>query len=220
MSGNQSALLGAGGGRWITNPKHLPLHVMQSATILVKTGTSGTAAANNSAIYTSLANRGAQASISVADTYVTIANLSGAGFLFNVISPTHSASFAPTIRITVDGTVYTFAPSSSISSGYRLLLGPLIPMQPATAAGNTASTVGDIPLPLSGNDPGFASGYGSVGGVPNIGGNSGLLTPEQILSMGWSCLRFEQSLLVEAKCSLLSGTAVDKSCAATYRLDL
>lgn len=218
MSGNQSALLGVGGGRWITNPKHLPLHVMQSGAILVKSSTAGTYAANNPAIYTSLANRGAQASISVADTYVTIANLSGAGFLFNVISPTHSASFTPTIRITVDGTVYTFAPSSSIGSGYRLLLGPLIPMQPATAAGATASTVGDIPLPLNGNDPGFA--YGSVGGVPNIGNNSGLLTPEQILSMGWSCLRFEQSLLVEAKCSLLSGTSVDKSCAATYRLDL
>lgn len=209
-----------GGTRFITNPKHLPMHVVIGSGTFIKTGATTSAAATSANLYTGLANRGAQASISVAGTYVTIADLSGAGFLFNVISPTHSASSTPTIRVTVDGTVYTFAPSSNVNAGYRFLLGPVALGIPSVTASTTATTAGDIVVPSGPPDIGFSTG--SVGGIPSITGAGGaiILTPEQILSMGWACLRFEQSLLVEAKCSLLSGTAVDKSCAATYRLDL
>lgn len=216
MAGSLSSY--AGGNRWITNPKQLPIHVVTSANTNIKTATTSIANAGNANFFNGLANRGAQASISVADTYVTVASLTGSGFLFNCISPTHSAVSTPTIRITVDGTVYTIAPSSTIAAGYRVLVGPLVPVLPSIAAAGTAAVAGDGMGPSAQSDGGFY--IGSTGGIPLITGSVSLISPEQILSMNWASLRFESSLLVEMKCSLLSGTAVDKSCAVTYRLDL
>lgn len=218
MSGNLSTYAGGGGGRFITNPKQLPIHVVTSAYTNVKTATTSIAAADNPNFYNGIANRGAQASITVADTYVTVASLTGAGFLFNCISPTHTASHTPTIRITVDGTAYTIAPTSSIATGYRVCIGPVVPSLPSIAGPSTASVAGDIPGPSAPTDGGFY--VGSTGGIPLISGNATLISPEQIWSMGWPALRFESSLLIEMKCSLLSGTATDKSCGATYVLGL
>lgn len=48
----------------------------------------------------------------------------------------------------------------------------------------------------------------------------GVPSPDAALSYGFPVLRFESSLKVEVKCSGLSGTAADKQCGVTYRLDL
>jgi len=216
MSGNQSALLGAKNGRWITNPKHMPLVAVSGTNLLLKTSDTTSQNATTAAFYTALALRGAVASISVADTYVTVANLTGAGFLMNLVSPTHTAGFIPTFRLTIDGTVYTIAPSANQSSSARMILGPLVAGYSISAI-STAAVAGDSVGPNAPADPGFSGVI--TGGLPVVALAS-VPTPETILSMGWPALRFESSCLVEMKASLLSGTATDKQCGATYRMDL
>lgn len=216
MSGSQSALFG-GGSRYITNPKHLSAFAAAGSVINVKTSTTTIQTTAAAAAFTALALRGAQASVSVADTYVTVANLTGAGFMFNCISPTHDTlSFTPTFRITVDGVVYTVAPSTTFVNLYRMVLGPVTSGLPSISG---IATIGsDIPGVNSPTDVGFLSAM--VGGVPTTTGNIAIPTPEQILAFQMQCLRFESSLLVEMKTSLLGSTAINKQCAVTYRMDL
>ena len=215
MSGTQSSLFG-GGSRWITNPKHLNCISNAKANISLKAASTTIHASSAAAFFTSAAVRGAQASITVANTYVTVANLTGSGFAFNFISPTHDGTFTPTIRITVDGTVYTIAPSAVAAAGNRLVIGP------TTSGYISASTVATLGPDISGvnsaQDHGFTGSM--VGGVQTVSGTVGIPSPEFALSLGMQALRFESSLLVEMKASGLSATAVDKQCAVTYRLDL
>lgn len=216
MSGNQTTLFG-GGSRYITNPKHLSAFAAAGSVINVKTSATTLQTTAAAAAFTALALRGAQASVSVADTYVTVANLTGAGFMFNCISPTHDTlSFTPTFRITVDGVVYTLAPSTTFVNLYRMVLGPVTSGLPSISG---ISTIGsDIPGVNSPTDLGFQTAM--VGGVPTATGNISIPTPEQILAFQMQCLRFESSLLVEMKTSLLGSTSINKQCAVTYRLDL
>lgn len=215
MSGTQSSLFG-GGSRWITNPKHLNCISNAKANISLKAAPTTIHASSAAAFFTSAAVRGAQASITVANTYVTVANLTGSGFAFNFISPTHDGTFIPIIRITVDGTVYTIAPSAVAAAGNRLVIGP------TTSGFISASTVATLGPDISGvnsaQDHGFTGSM--VGGVQTVSGTVGIPSPEFALSLGMQALRFESSLLVEMKASGLSATAVDKQCAVTYRLDL
>ena len=215
MSGTQSSLFG-GGSRWITNPKHLNCISNAKANISLKAAPTTIHASSAAAFFTSAAVRGAQASITVADTYVTVANLTGSGFAFNFISPTHDGTFTPTIRITVDGTVYTIAPSAVAAAGNRLVIGP------TTSGFISASTVATLGPDISGvnsaQDHGFTGSM--VGGVQTVSGTVGIPSPEFALSLGMQAPRLEASLLVEMKASGLSATAVDKQCAVTYRLDL
>lgn len=208
-----------GPSRWITNPKHLPLLSIPGSLLFVKTDAATANNAGASAFYSAIANRGAQTSITVADTYVTVANLSGAGFLFSCVSPTHSASATPTIRITVDGQQYTIAPSAAQAAGKRLVLGAMIPGYSTNA---TAAVGTDLIGPNTYADSGIGATAAPVGGVGSIvsGGNISIPSPEWVLAYNLAALRFETSCLIEMKCSLLSGTAVDKQCGATYRLDV
>ncbi len=204
------------GSRWITNPKHLPIVSVPKGQLIIKTSAAGVDNSSAAGFFTAIAQRGAQASITVADTYVTVASLSGAGFLFNCVSPTHSAAFRPTIRLTIDGTVYTISPSADQTALYRLVLGSLT----SNPAVSTAGAIGtDILGPNTAPDVGYQNAL--VGGVPvNATGNVAVVGPESVLSYGLPVLRFETSCVIEMKASLLSGTANDKVCAASYRLDL
>ena len=216
MSGQQSALFGVG-GKFITNPKHLSAISIAKALIVVKTTTSSTANTSAAGAFTALALRGAQVSVATADTYVTVTSQTGPGFLFNLISPTHdSATFTATFRITVDGTVYTLAYTTQ-TIGNRVVLGPITQGTPATSPAGAVGT--DVISPNSAADAGFQTA--SVGGVTTqVSTGIGIPTPEMILSNNWQALRFETSLLVEMKTSVLSATAVDKQCAATFRMDV
>lgn len=219
MSGTQSALFG-GGSRWINNPKHLARISVFNTKLSLKTAQSTTAKSDASGFFTALALRGASTSITVADTYVTVANLTGAGFLVNCVSPTHSGTFTPTIRITIDGTVYTIAPSAAQTALNRMVLGPLTPGASASAAA-TAATAYDIVVPNGSQENGFSiAAVGGVNQITSAGVEAFIVTPESALSYGMQVLRFESSCLVEMKASLLSGTAVDKQCGATYIMDL
>lgn len=206
-----------GPSRYITNPKHLSILSAPQANIGVKTSVSTVALSNVAGFYTNGAYQGATQSISVADTYVTLASLSGAGFLCNVVTPTHTTSFIPTIRITVDSVVYTIAPSAGQTAGNRLILGPVTHYLSIAAATDAAQAKDSVGV-NSANDGGFAAAR--VGGVTIAGGFNALTTVDDVLAMGWQALRFETSCLVEVKCNLLSGTTQDKAALTTYRLDL
>jgi hypothetical protein len=65
-------------------------------------------------------------SVTGINTYFTIADITGAsngGFLYNIISPYPQAAATTSIRITLDGTAYTF--SANLPAYRRLLAGPL-----------------------------------------------------------------------------------------------
>lgn len=207
---NLSALFPSSGGRFVTNPKHLPIAAPSG--VYVKTA-SGTLSDNTlAAFFTALATLGAQSAITVADTYVTVANLKGSGFMFNAIAPMHSAAYVPTIRITVDGVPYTIAPTGNLNTGLRLVVGSLTAGTPIITAAS-----GDNQLANGYNDSGFSGGRTSGVLTP---ASAGIPSEAQILALGLAALRFETSLLVEMKCNLLSATAVHKQCAVTYRMDL
>ena len=219
MSGTQSALFSAGGSRWITNPKQMPLAAFASTGVNLKDGAGSALLSNTAGFYTNLAYRGAASAITVAATLVTVVNVtSGSGFLCNLVSPTHTAAFTPTFVITIDGVAYTIAPSATIAAAKRLVLGPVSYGIPTTAALASATLVEHLHDGNSAADAGFSAAM--TGGVAIAGGTCGLLTPEAVINFGLPTLRFEQSLKVEMMASLLSANAVDKQCGATYRLDL
>lgn len=210
-----------GGSRWVTNPKHLPrLAILQTA-LNIKTGIGAQSLSSVAGFYTAMARDGAESAITVADTYVTVASLTGAGFLFNAVLPTHSAGYRPTVRITVDGTVYTISPSADQTALWRMVLGPLT-IGTSIAGVAAAAIAGDV-LPANGAwDSGFTNA--KIGGLRQYGASSadflGIPTESAIQTNNWPALRFESSLVVEMKCNLLSGTAAHKQCGITYLLDL
>lgn len=202
-SGNQ--------GGFLSNPRDMSLMLIGGGGSSVRYKSAGGASVDvHGAGTTGLAVRGASTSISVADTYVTIATLTGSGILVNVVSPTHSGAFTPTIRLTVDGVVYVFAPSATAVSSARLVLGPTTPN------GNTAVSDGTFPNNLG--DAGFSGSM--TGGIPAVGPAPFLIAPESAIALRMGCLRFLSSCTIEAKASLLAAGAAEKTCAATYRMDI
>jgi hypothetical protein len=216
--GDARSLTAAAASRWITNPKQLPVAIVNEANLSLKTSatvTNNFTAVNSATSFTAMALRGAQTSVAVADTYVTLANLTGSGFLFNVICATNTgAGYTPTIRITVDGTIYTISSSSTVNATFRLVLGALISAAPSVSAIGAVGT--DIISPNAGPDNGFSGA--NVGGLYNPA-TASIMTPEMILAYGLPCLRFETSLIVEMKASLLASSANDRIGGVSYRLD-
>jgi len=216
MSATAGQLIGIQ-SRWVTNPKHLPIARVTDTNLSVKSTLAIAASSNNAAFYTAMALQGAAGAITVADTFINLVNVTGGGgFLFHVVAPTHSANFTPTIEITVDGgTPYTIAPTAVFAAQSRLVLG-------AGTAGVVTSNAGTYNeaqiVQVSGyNDIGFQA---RIGGINNRATANFTLPDEQMmLSYSMPCLRFESSLLVRVKASLLSAVADDKRCAAAYRLD-
>ena len=206
-------------GPWIKNPKHLNVCQIAKGSLLLKSGPTAVVNSGTASFFTAMAARGVQSSITAADTYITLANLSGGGFAFNFVSPTHDGgAFTPTFRITVDGTQYVLSSSTTLSPGKRVVLGPICNWPASTNSGATATTAVDIGGISSPLDQGFS---GTVSGnIIELASNSTIAPPEVIQTFGMQSLRFDKSLLVEMKVSGLSSVAVDKQCAVTYRLDL
>lgn len=200
------------GTRWTTDLKHLPVIAASSANILAKTTATTASSMSTSAGFVALARRGANASISSADVWVTITNISGGGFFVSAISPTHTAGHIPSIKITVDGVAYTFAPTSSLAAAHRMVVG--------FVTKGIALTIADgyVVGQNGANDSGFDTAL--TGGVPISGATIGLVSPESALITGTPLVRFNKSLKVEAKCNFLSANADDRFCGAVYKLDL
>ncbi len=203
--------------RWITNPKHMPIIRVTDSNLSVKDQVNTSKASNNAGFYTAMALLGSSGAITVADTFVTLLSASGGGgFLYHVVAPTHSANHTPTIEITVDGVVYTIAPTAVFAAQSRLVLGATTPGAPVITTLGTYNETQVIQV--SGyNDVGF---QGRIGGIHTLATGPVTLPSEQmVMSYNMPILRWEQSILIRVKASLLSGVAVDKQCGAHYRLD-
>lgn len=219
--GDARALTAAAGSRFITNPKHMPLVSVIQTALNIKTTSTAQLTASVVGFWTAIARDGATAAITVADTYVDVCRLTGSGFLFNAVSPTHTAGYIPSMRITVDGVQYVIAPSANQTLAWRMVLGP-VTIGTSVAGIATASVAGDVLVPNGAFDSGFANA--KIGGVRQHGASAadflGIPSETAILSLGLAALRFESSLIVEMKCNLLSGTANDRSCGVSYKLDV
>lgn len=220
MSGSLSTYTG-GGSRYLTNPKHLPIISLVKSGLAIKEGITTQTLSSVAGFFTALARDGASSAITVADTYVTVTNQTGPGFLFDLVLPTHSAAHRSTARVTIDGTVYTITQSADQTATWRTVIGALTVGASVTSI-TTASVSGDIPLPNASFDAGFKNA--KIGGVRQYGSSGAdvLVVPSEsaIMTYGMPMLRFESSLLIEMKCNLLSADAVEKQCGATFRMDL
>ncbi len=217
MSANLSTYGGGGGNRWITDPRQLPISDVAESNLYLKLllATQINCTASNAAgFFSAMAGKGAQASVNVANTFVTLASLTGRGYLGNVVVPCYDAgSYTPTLEITVDGGApVTIAPNTPLATAHRMVLGAITP---CGSISNVSAVAGDIILPNAGNDEGFSSAT-----VGNLLGRSGsyITTPEMLLSYNMPILRFEQSLLIRFKTDFLAGTAGNKLGGASYWL--
>lgn len=203
----------AGAGRCMYNPHHLPLMWAGSANTQLKYATNTAYAANSANFFTQLTNTfAAVKQLTAAAEYQTLVDITGAGWLGWVLTPTYffnGASHTQYIRFTVDGVEYEFSktftePGSAV--GYRAAIGAVFPVGANT--GNTGG--GAIATYL---DSGFAYANGQQDYM--------LLTPIQnAMTFSAAMLRFDQSLKVELKTSDLDGTAQYATGACDYCLEV
>ena len=207
--------------RYITNPKQLPIVAIHKLALAIKYSVSTQYKSDNPLFFTQMAYDGAVSAITAADDYVTVLSATGSGFAFDFVLPTHSAAYRSTARITVDGTAYTITQSADQTALWRMVIGALTTGYSVQGIG-TAAVAGDFLGPNGAWDAGF--NRAKIGGVCQYGASTSdvlTLPPEfSLMSYNMPMLRFESSLLVEMKCSLLSATAVDKQCGCTFRMDL
>jgi hypothetical protein len=141
---------------------------------------------------------GSYTSVTADDAYpaTPICDLSNSngGFLYQVISPCNSGSRVITLKITIDGTVYTVSATSDANSN-RLVLGLL---------GNIEG--------ISQNAKLGKYEYHVDAAVP-------LLSPVRAHLESSSILRFNSTLKVEAKISVRAATTYADRCGAVYRLN-
>lgn len=101
---------GGGGGAHITNPLELPRYSFYQLEMKYA-NSAATVAANSSSFWTYWDYTRSSATLTAADTYVTVGEVTSStngGFLINVIgNGIPAGSGAVTFRITVDGTAYT-----------------------------------------------------------------------------------------------------------------
>lgn len=214
FSPNAAAGSGVAVSRWITDPRQLPMFDVAEASLNIKSAlatASNCTASNAPTFFGDMANKGAQTSVSVANTFVTLSSLTGHGFLFNVVAPCYDAgTYTPTLEITVDGVVYTITPSTPLASTHRMVWGAITCSE---SINGVASTGLDIIVPNSGADEGFATA--NVGNLLGRG-QIAIASPDVMLSYGMPCLRFEQSLLIRFKTDQLAGSAGNKIGGASY----
>lgn len=201
---------------YIRNPKHMPLG--DFGLLNIKTSAAVTAQLAAAGSFTTLANGGAVATLTASDTYVTVCDIAGAGFLTAVIGALGAGPHTPTFQITVDGIVYVIASSATITQSNRMMLGS-VAYSPMLASGTTATTIAHLGGIGSSFDEGFVNA--KEGGLWQNLLITCVPTPHQIISLGLAKLRFDTSLKVEVKDSTLHATTdPNRKVCALYLLDL
>ena len=171
------------------------------------------------AFWDSIGWHGAFAASSVDNTYKTVCDITGSGFLFHVISPAITNTTDDVMfRITVDGTEYVIAKTqtwnkSGNANGSRVVLG---------ACGYTGSF-------YSSSDGIWIRGWPAASSTAAIqsfralgsGAFAHLLAPENIVTHGYGpYVRFDASLKVEVKVTdVYTVQTYGDRCGATYILD-
>lgn len=191
-------------------PAQLPVCLVVQANIYAKYGLASISNLSVEACFSSyLANRGAVAQVTSADTWTTVCNISGGGYLGWVVAP-HTTSDTM-LRITSDGIARTITSTSNVS-GYRLFAGSFWGGYQATAVGGTI--------------PGSVANYYDRGYTAPTGSElfrkiqQGSVYPTaNMLVCGLPVLRFETSLLVEAKTAANGLSGANAYAGAAYCLD-
>lgn len=208
-----------GASRWITDPRELPIIALPEAQLYIKTNINSQSTcsdANAASFFAAFEKKGVKMSVAVADTYVTPVDVTGRGRLYHIVAPTNTGvAYTPTVEITVDGVVYTIAPTSTIGASQRMVIGASHPGAANTAAVTTYTT-SDFFTVGSYLDMGFDAA--NVSGIPTSASNINIIAPQIIENMNLPFLQFEKSLKVRYKTSLLASGTGDKIGGVSYRM--
>ena len=207
------AASGGGGlpGGMTTNPNHLPVYDASNNIGLYDDATQ--LLANVASFWTEIGYVGAYVTGATDDTYKEICSLAGSGNLFHVIPPAHTnTSDTIGFRITVDGTVYEILKAQTwylaSHSSRRIVMGASVSGQLTSKYTTSTNYLND-----------FAGGGQSTSVFNKHNGSIKLVPPSEIMNNGMPCLRFEESLIVEAKVTDVLTTTYSDYCGATYILD-
>lgn len=199
MSGLLSDFGTKSGGAAFVTPNDMPRHISDPY-IKTDIGTSVPASTGlGSAISTH--GFGATASIVAPDTYVTVCDITGEGTLYYVVSTAYASATIGTsvsLRITVDGKVYEINHVTTIAptSVQRMVLGPMTQSHFTTTGGGLLDPNNDL-------DYGYSTNNKVNGGVQNVRSLAALIVPSMIDTLNLPRCKFETSLKVEAKGSVL-----------------
>ena len=212
-----STITSSSEGVWSRNPDTMPISTGAAASYHFKSAANALVSTDAAGSQTTLATRGATASITVNDTFVTVCDVSGSGFLFHVLSAGSNGTDLRTLRITIDGAVYTIITPDTLAQNNRLVLGPVF------AAGAIAVTDTGLLTSHSGLIGGYNSDFVGARDGGGVALTADILIPteNEILSFNLPAIRFSSSLKVEAKSQTISLTADPYNAAiALYRVDL
>ncbi len=202
----------AGAGRAFYNPRRLPQFLVGSAYVGIKAGAATTTyAASTTTFFAQLANAwGAVCTLTDADTYATLVDITGAGWLGWVLSATCKVNdqvHTQSIRFTVDGQEYVCAreiTEAAAAFGSRNVVGGAFQGSPATATSSYAWGI----LGIQSTDYGF----GTLSPL-------NLSPTQQIMAAGGATLRFDRSLKIEVKSSVLDAVTQYNQAACDYALE-
>jgi hypothetical protein len=198
----ESFYTAAGGARGsvVTNPDDLPRFVMERYTYLQIEGSavSNTASAG---FFVGMARAGAQATVSLANTWTDIVNVVGAGFLGNVLASHgyHTGSKTVGIRVEIDGVLWEWLETITTVDQYgTLLLGSL---------SNAAAGGGGL-------FPEANRSIATADAAPLT--SPRLATTSNLLSAGAPVLAFRESLKVSVRNNRVGATAAGQLAGCTY----
>jgi hypothetical protein len=182
--------------------------------IYAKTNTTTFTASNGANFWSQVGMTGATASAVSNDTYVTVCDITGSGFLYNVIGINQVGVGDSGIKITLDGVVYTFETTGNvITTGYRMYVGNLL-----LGSAATATYLSEHLGVGSQADAGMASVESN--GLMKV--LSAVLVPSSMALKSYNIqgVRFDVSLKVECKTEVITGSGELDKCGAQYILDL
>lgn len=205
---NLSTLIGSGSSGGGSSPFNYDAKTMipfWAYYMRVKQTSSSVLISNGLSFWTDrMAHFGAVGFITAADTWVTICDVTGGGFLLNAIAPRPaSGSAIETIEITVDDVVTTF--SFNTTGAYRLCVGSFSDY--ITTSSSSSSDYSRYP-----------SSTGDVDGLRYLN-NVYVKDPHYLAMEGVPMIRFDQSMSIRMKCSVYQTTNYSHYCGASYFLD-
>ena len=215
MAITTTAVAASGGGLpggMTTNPNHLPVYDGSNSTRLYDNNFSRLP--DEVSFWAEVGKVGAYVTGATDDTYKEICSLTGGGNLFHVIPPAiTNTSDTVGFKIIVDGTEYeilktqTWYDSSNVNR--RIVMGNCISNETYSRYTTSAAYLYDF------------AGAGQTTAVFNKHDCSiSLHPPSEIINNGMPCLRFEESLIVEAKVTdVYTAAPYGDYCGATYILD-
>lgn len=197
---------GALAGNEVTTIAKLTKASRASANITDNESSAGNAA-TAAGFFTNIALHGADVDTNwTADTYKTLATISGAGVMVSVITPTLNAAEVATLEVTVDGGTAQTLAITMAGAAERGIVGAFFP------GSVSASSVTYRGIRLAGLDS--AKRYVNTDTLA-------LPATHYAKLYGMRTLRFETSLLVRMKTSVSLSTTTnqERRCGVTYVLD-